>query len=67
MKVQIPSLKDLLKRINRGIEISFATAISSLLLMASGPVALLGFNNLIKISLSPALQEISERRFCVLA
>ena len=46
---KIPSLKDLLKRIDRGIEISFATASSILLLMASGPVALFGFNKLIKV------------------
>ena len=59
-----PSLKDLLKRIDNRIEISFENI---QLLMASGPVALFGFSNLIKVSISPALQEISERRFCVFA
>ena len=44
-------MNDLLKRIDNGIEISFSTAFTILLLMPSGPVALFGFSNLIKILL----------------
>ena len=58
---KIPSLKDLLKRIDKGTEISFSTAFNSLLLMPFGPVALFGFSNLIKDSTSLPVHEMSDK------
>ena len=58
---KIPYPKDLLKRMYKGIEISFSTAFNILLLMPSGPVALFGFNNLIKDSTSLAVHEMSDK------
>ncbi|MCW4344102.1 MAG: hypothetical protein N0E48_12195 [Candidatus Thiodiazotropha endolucinida] len=64
---KMPSLKDLLNRIQSGKDISLATALSILLLIASGPVALFGFNNLIRVSISLAEHEIEARLFRVFA
>ena len=64
---KFPSLKDLLKRIERGVDTSFETNFSILLLMSSGPVALFGFKRFIKVSTSFAVQEMSVRLFKVLA
>ena len=57
----------MLKRIERGVDTSFETNFSILLLMPSGPVALFGFKRCIKISTSFAVQEMSVRLFKVLA
>ena len=64
---KFPSLKVLLKRIERGVDTSFETNFSILLLMSSGPVALFGFKRFIKVSTSLAVQEMSVRLFKVLA
>ena len=64
---KLPSLNDLLKGIERGIETSLATSFSILLLVSSGPVALFGFNSLINVSTSVAVQEMSESLLFVLA
>ena len=59
----LDSRKDLLKRISKGNETSFATTFNILLLMASGPVALLGFKSLISVSISLAVQRIVVNEF----
>ena len=46
-----------------GIEISFATALIILLLIPSGPVALFGFNNPIRVSISLLGQTILDNLF----
>ena len=58
-----PSANDLLKRINSGTEISLATAFNIRLLMLSVPVALLGLSELISISISGAVHEMSDKVF----
>ena len=55
--------KDLLKRISKGNETSFATTFNILLLMASGPVDLFGFKSLISVSISLAVQRIVDNEF----
>ena len=59
----LDSRKDLLKRISKGNETSFATTFDILLLMASGPVALFGFKGLISVSISLAVQRIVDNEF----
>ena len=49
MSENLPSLNDLLNNILSGVEISLATALSILLLISSGPVALFGFNSHIRV------------------
>ena len=57
---KIPSLKDLFKRIAKGIEISFTTAFNIMLVMPPGPVPLFVFSNLIRDSASLAMHEMSD-------
>ena len=59
----LDSRKDLLKRVSKGNETSFATTFNILLLMASGPVALFGFKSLISVSISLAVQRIVDNEF----
>ena len=58
-----PSANDLLKRIDSGTEISLATAFNIRLLISSWPVALLGLNELISISISGAVHEMLDNVF----
>ena len=58
-------LKDLLNNLLSGIEISLTTALSILLLISSGPVALFGFNNPIRVSISLLVQTILDNLFSI--
>ena len=59
----LDSRKALLKRISKGNETPFATTFNILLLMASGPIALVGFETLIIVSISLAVQRIVDNEF----
>ena len=61
-----PSPNDLLKNIDNGTEISCATALSILLLILAGPVALLGFKISIRLEISEAVHVILDIELCVL-
>ena len=59
----LPSVKDLLNSMLSGIEISLATALSILLLISSGQVALFGFSKPTRISISFLVQTILDNLF----
>ena len=58
MSANLPSLKDLLNKILNGTETSLATGFNILLLILSGPLALLGFSTSIKDCISSGVHTI---------
>ena len=58
MSANLPSLKDLLNKILNGTETSLATGFNILLLIPSGPLALLGFSISIQDCISSGVHNI---------